>query len=240
LVRISTLRVPINLGATIDGESWDLGPDVAVGLQVCGVFPVYLERVSIAESKTDDDNEVHYLMVPEIILEELADTVQDARLPFWRAMISQHTLQASAFGSGQVLESMARNCLRLRFSEELGQGAKLKLDQALPFFTATLLANHSASVAEPCFLRFPKISKHPKPGKSAEEIATFWSETPTFAELHPEDKKALVSVLRPATIYEPVLKSASGDLILFTAEGGIAEIQLKDGKQKADQAMLAK
>lgn len=112
--------------------------------------------------------------------------------------------------------------MRLRISEELAQSGGL-LQDLMSFFKGSQVGSKLAKFE--ALKSFPKISTRPNP-KSSIEVAKFWDTPQPYAELHPDDKGKLLECLQPYTIYNPLEKSASSDMI-YVPEEGIVEFQCK-------------
>ena len=80
LIRAAALCLPLRLDNTIDGEIWGFGTDVMT-LEVCSAFPLYLRRC---------DENYHFLVIPPVILNQIADEKPDSRLPFWISVYHLH------------------------------------------------------------------------------------------------------------------------------------------------------
>ena len=199
-------------------------------LEVCSAFPLYLQRW---------DEDYHFLVIPPVMLDKVAEESPDPRLPFWSSLYNVCPVQSKAQSSGDLLEVMVQHILRLRVSEEL-HCAPQPLSQSLSFLKGSIIGEDTFRYVE--FKSFPKLTTVPKPGKTVEELKEFFHNPSGagFHDVHPADFAKLVGCLENGIFYVPRPMSSSGDL-LFKTDGldAIVEMQFKNGKQEVNSSMMA-
>ena len=236
MIRIASLGLPINLDAKIIGSRWGLDAD-SITLHLCSVYPLYLKKYS---DRGASDRCV--IIIPPVVLRNISSTCKHSRIPFWASLYKTNPIQASTQSTGNVLELMAQQCLRLRVSEELNQGEKT-VGEVLEFVKDSKIAGLQFQPnTEQAFKKFPKITLVSKPGKTTEKLQMYLKDPDTagFSDVHPDDLAELYRLLEPGFFYVPHPMSSSADLI-FVTDGKnkvFVEWQFKNGSQKVDACML--
>lgn len=230
LIRVAALRLPLCLETLIKGETWGFDKEVMT-LEVCSAFPLYLQR-----GHSND----HFLVIPPVILDKVAEEGKDRRLPFWGSLYNAYPIQSNAQSSGTFLETMVRHILRLRVSEEL-LDSPLPLHQLLPFLEGSIIGEDTFKYVD--FKPFPKITKVPRAGKTVDELRKFFdnSSESDLNDVHPKDLANVVGLFENGIFYVPKPMSSSADLLFKTdKQNVIVEMQFKNGKQEMNSVLLAK
>jgi len=184
------------------------------------------------------DKHRHVLVVPPVILRKIENENINARFPFWKSFHNACPVQASALGSGEVLEMMVLHILRLRVSEEL-RSASEPLKLSLPFLEGSRIESHTFTFSN--FKIFPKITSQAA-GRGADDLKQMMDnpEQASYKTARPNALGQLAALLEEGIFYIPRPKSASSDLLFVTNnEQVVVEMQFKNGAQLVDSLMMS-
>ena len=230
MIRVAALCLPVQLHTVIDGTPWGMEGNVLT-LKICSSFPVYIKR---------GPSDYHFVVIPPVVLDQIANSSIDARTPYWKSMHAAMVFPSAALSSGDLLELMALQCLRLRVSEEL-VASPASICHLLPFLRDSRVANHTFTPGLDVFKQFPKITRTPNAGKAPELLKKFFDDPSSagFSDVHPDDIASLVKWMEPGGIYLPRPQSASADLMhLSNDPNTLVEWQFKNGAQKITQEVM--
>lgn len=232
LLRLASLRIRFSLKEVLD-PAWAsvLFPDDVfsrIPITLCSLYPLFLDLVSIPVSEEKEETETEELwqfVVPQICMEVISS--HDSRLPIFPVHESTDM--------GEHLEVIARNCMRLRVSDQFVRTRGRQFKDLFSFLRGSFIAD-----LKPDFKTmgtFPKIVDNDnscpqldeaaiknimqRAGKGHNDLPNVrWSQLDVALQCMSRD-----------VLSKPMGKSHSGDLLWLSQDRYMFETQLKAGDQ---------